>query len=188
MTALTLPAGTVLHRLSAARYPVLRFSNERGGRFNPKLDRLGACYFATEPLGAFVEVMRHQLVTQADIDRRVLTSGRLLHDREVFDATTRGARFGSPAEVTAALSAGPHDAAREVATGLTEQFDGIRYRVRHDPRQELIGVALFGPVTETDIRTVLDDPRSGHIPAELVEMAVDEFGYLSMPEPPLLPE
>ncbi len=187
MTALTLPARTVVHRISSARYPVLRFSNERGGRFNPTVDHLGACYFATEPLGAFVEVMRHQLVTQADLDQRVLTTGRLRKSRNVFDATARSARFGPLADVTAALSAGPHDDARAVATDLAERFDGIRYRVRHDPRQELISLALFGPTDETDIRTVLDDPRSTPIPADLVETAVIEFGYLSVFKPPRLP-
>jgi hypothetical protein len=55
------------------------------------------------------------------------------------------ARFGLDASVSAS-SAGDYSASQTLATeAFDEGFAGVRYRVRHDLSQGMIGVALFGP-------------------------------------------
>jgi hypothetical protein len=54
-------------------------------------------------------------------------------------------------------------------------YDGIRYKARHDPRGQLVSVALFGP----------DKPRSAAktttIPADLIHEASHTFAIAVLP-------
>jgi RES domain-containing protein len=158
------------------------YSSDGAGRFDPIGTGLGACYLAAWPLGAWVEVFRRetQLSERAVRDRALFTV-TLGIDVRLADLTSRRAlQFG----VTASLGANEdHMGSHEFAAGAVEAgFAGVRYFLRHDPAQQLYGVALFGPPGDSTgpaQATGADAP----IPQTLVEEAQARFGYRIVPTP-----
>ncbi|MCY4101752.1 MAG: RES family NAD+ phosphorylase [bacterium] len=141
---------------------LLRFDPPQGHR-----DRFGVCYLGLEPLASYVEVFgRIRVVPKAELDGRRLSELTVRHVVEVADLTDRAVlgAFG----ITAAHSVGTdYGPAQELASRLFEVgFDGIVYRVRHDPAMELEAVALFGEPGETPNRFY--PPKSSPIAQELV--------------------
>ncbi len=181
-----LDAGTTIHRVHRAANGPIFFDAGSGGRFNPRgVVGWGTCYFATDPLGAFVESFRRRYVTWAEIVERRLTAGVLTGSIELFDATARLNRFDPDVPVTAALSSGPHGDAQAAASELVGRVDGIYYRLKHDPAGDLAGVALFGEVG-APAQLGLLDLKTDAIPLDLVERARREFGYAVFRSEPTL--
>lgn len=58
-------------------------------------------------------------------------------------------------------------------------FDGIRYRLDHDPAQRQLGVALFGPAGEGDLPVRAREP----IDEAISEEARRRFGLVVAPTP-----
>ena len=70
-------------------------------------------------------------------------------------------------------------AAQAAAAGV----DGLRYLVRHDPAQQLYGIALFSdpPAATHDRRWPCE--RDTAIPDDLIAEAAGVFGYRVLPTP-----
>lgn len=157
---------------------LLRFDPPQGHR-----DRFGVCYLGLEPLASYVEVFgRIRAVPKAELDRRhlsELTVRRVVEVADLTDRTVLGA-FG----ITAAHSVGTdYEPAQELTSRLFEVgFDGVVYRVRHDPAMKLEAVALFGEPGDTPNR--FNPPKSIPIPQELIA-AGQQFRIEVLPAAPL---
>jgi RES domain len=171
-----------LYRIHRRERGAWWFSFDGSGRFDPVGSGLGACYLAEQPLAAWVEVFRREMVlSELAVLGRALSRLRLGRDMRLADLTSRRAlQFG----VTASLGAGEDYgesqafAVRAVQSG----FAGVRYLLRHDPAQKLCGIALFGAAGESSWReasVVSTEP----IPGRLVEEAQARFRYRVLPTP-----
>jgi hypothetical protein len=58
-------------------------------------------------------------------------------------------------------------------------FEGIRYRVGHDPSQRAIGVALFGPAGRRDWPVAATEPIAG----SLLALVRRRYGLIVLPTP-----
>jgi hypothetical protein len=160
------------------------FSADGTGRFDPVGTGSGACYFASEPLGAWVEVFRKQLLlAEGEILERSLCSVSLGHNLRLADVTSRRAlEFG----VTASLGANEKYAQSHDFAGRVKDagFDGIRYFLRHDPAQKLFGYALFSaPGLSGSLMVAHGSATDEEIPAAVIEQAQRVFGYRVLPTP-----
>jgi len=159
------------------------FSSDGSGRFDPVGTSMGACYLAEKPLGAWVEVFRRgMLIAEVEVQVRRLGAITLGRDLRLANlASRRALQFG----VTASLGADQDYAASQAfaRAALEYGFDGLRYLVRHDPAQQLYGIALF-----SDAGAAVDDgnwppARSTEIPEIIIESACRRFGYRILPTP-----
>jgi RES domain len=155
------------------------FDSSPHGRFNlTDVDDHGTCYFAEEPLGAFVETFRDfALIDEEMVAERLLYCFALRNPLHLADCTSREVlKYGITAEIG---SSEDYDRTQAWAMRLFDAgFGGVRYWVRHDPAQELAGVAVFGSnrltgASESDIP----------IPDDLREAAQREFGFAIWPAP-----
>jgi hypothetical protein len=177
--------GTTLFRIHRAIHGPWFFDGSQSGRFNPTRFRSrGACYWAEDALGAWIEVFRTQMtLTTADVANRRISRMKLTAPLEVVDLTGREAlRAGA----TAAIGAGAdYTDAHRLANALQRSGRGIRWRVRHDLEQQLLGIVIFGP------RGAIDSPSMSHlgetttreITPQLVGRAERVFGYRVLPNP-----
>jgi hypothetical protein len=160
----------------------LWFSHDGTGRFDPVGSGRGACYLAEKPLGAWVEVFRQRvLIDDVEVLERALAHVRLGRDIRLADLTSRRAlHFG----VTASLGANEDYGGSQAFAlrALEAGFGGIRYFARHDPSQQLYGIALFGEA-EAGAAPAGAHTVSGPIPEELVAEARSRFGYRIVPRP-----
>jgi RES domain len=175
----TLTAGTQLYRIHRSGNGPWYFDGSGDGRFDPAgTPGRGSCYWAEDPLGAWVEVFRTRMVlTPDDLVERRLTELTLEADVRLPDLTNRQAlRAG----VTTAVTAGAdYTDSQALADSLQGVDEGIRWRLRHDLEQLLIGVALFGnegPATRRS-RKHLPRSRTRPIPVSLVKAAIAAFRY-----------
>jgi RES domain-containing protein len=177
----TLRGDRELFRIHNARRAPWWLSSDGTGRFDPvHTAALGACYLAEQPLGAWVEVFRKQmLLAESVVTARHLLKVTLGREVKLADLTSRRAlQFN----VTASLGANEdyaqsHEFASEAAAA---GFGGVRYLVRHDPAQKLYGIALFAPAGASAEWPGGDD---GPIPAKLVDEAKRLFRYRVLPTP-----
>lgn len=181
-----LQAGTQLYRIHRRSYGPWYFDGSGDGRFDPAgTPGRGCCYWAEDPLGAWVEVFRTRMVlTPDDLSERRLTGLTLVADMRLPDLTNRRAlRAG----VTAAVTAGADYTESHALADAIQGVDvGIRWRLRHDLKQLLVGVALFddeGPATRRS-RKHLPPTRTKPIPVSLVKAATAAFGYELLAPPP----
>lgn len=181
----SLTTGTRLYRIHRLARDAWFFDGSSAGRFNPAdTPGRGACYWAEDALGAWVEVFRTRMtLTEDDLKERCLSSVTLRLPLVIADITDRRALA---AGVTAALAGSTnYRPAQVVADSLDRAgFDGIRWRVRHDLAQALLGVAWFGPVGpqhELDL-VGLPTPEQAPISQGLVAQACAEFGYRVLPD------
>lgn len=124
------------------------------------------------------------LLPEREIHARSLSTATLEHDLVVRDLTVRRAL---DAGVTAAITAGADYAdAHLLADAMQGEDIAVRWRVRHDLEQKLIGIAWFG-----DSGSATDDALAGlphtetkQVPDDLVERARRAFGYRVLPDPP----
>jgi hypothetical protein len=176
-----LEAGTRLHRIHRAATGAWYFSGDGHGRFDPvaAVGR-GACYFSEGPLGAWIESFRTTMtLLEDDVRQRVVTTVELKRSVAVIDLTDRR---GLAAGATMALAADPdYGDSHDLASRAQGEAAGIRWRLRHDLRQELIGVALFGPQGPQagDFGSASTEP----IGRVLIRAAEDAFGYRVSPLP-----
>jgi hypothetical protein len=162
---------TSLFRIHQEIFHPAWFNSDGSWRFDPLpayRTRFGTCYLGLEPLSSYVEVFgRIRAVPETEIERRVLSMLAPVADLSIADLTNRTVLgdFG----VTATHSTGgDYGPAQTLAVNLFDAgFDGILYRVRHDPAMELEAVALFGEPGETPTR--LSPPKTGPIPPYLID-------------------
>jgi RES domain len=158
------------------------FNDDGGWRFDPPLTHrgiYGVCYLGLEPLASYVEVFgRTGAIPHSSITERQLSTVAVSRDLNLADLTDRHAlgyginatySVGSDYGHSQQLSAVLHDAG----------FDGIYYRVRHDPGMELSGVAMFGPPGENS--SSFDAPTTANIPPDLVAEGRTQFGLEVFP-------
>lgn len=155
------------------------FSSDGNGRFDLSGEEEGTCYLAETPVGAFIEVFRHQPVIAAEeVDARLLATLSTRKRSKIADCTmAKARRFG----ITAAIHTQPdYELTRRWAQAFAKAgFHGIRYRVSHDPSQRELGVALFGPAGDQDWPVRADDP----IGTDVIEEAQARFGLVVAPAP-----
>jgi hypothetical protein len=178
--------GRELARIHRSDRGVWWFSSDGTGRFDPVgVPDLGSCYLAAEDLGAFVEVFRTRMELDiADIERLHLSHVTLGRDLRLADLCARRAlKYG----VTAQLGAdGDYEASQAFASTVAAVgFDGIRWWLRHDPAQKLVGIALFGPCGLPSDAGTARWPQ-GHarpLSDQLLVSARRRFGYRLLPRP-----
>lgn len=182
----TLRAGTLLYRIHRADSRPWLFDDSGNGRFDPTgTPGRGACYWAEDPLGAWVEVFRtRMLLAEGELGARALSVATLHDDLVVRDLTVRRALH---AGVTAALtSGGDYTDAHALADALQGQQPAVRWRLRYDLRQKLIGIAWFGdvgPATRAALGK-LPGTETRDVPDDLADRACRIFGYAVLPDPP----
>jgi hypothetical protein len=140
----------------------------------------GTCYLAEEPIGAFVEKFERLLRPGGAIPEPLVDAQRLsrLHPPKVkvVDLTDPAilGLIGLTAEIHSTTD---YNLTQDWALALQEAgYAGIRYRTRHDPRGQLISIALFGP----------SKPPKGKvtttaIPADLIHEASSTFAITVLP-------
>jgi hypothetical protein len=136
------------------------FDNGTTGRFN-LTGNFGTCYLAQAPEGAFLETLGRQgrLIDPAEVARRVLST---LHVPEAMVLANTGHARARAFGITAGISSIEEPDRRTTRSWAqafqAAGFDGIRYRVSHDPSQRAIGVALFGTSGEADWSAATPEP------------------------------
>jgi RES domain len=184
--ARTWKAGRPLWRIHRAVNDAWWFNADGTGRFDPvHVAGLGACYLAQDRLGAFVEAFRTRLeLDQDDIDERRIARVELSGDLRLADAVSRRALgFGVTAEIGAG-GENEYDRSQELASGLAAAgYKGIRWWVRHDPAQRLVGIALFGSAGVVSSGSGLSPAESRGIDRSLLDEARRKFGYRVVPRP-----
>jgi hypothetical protein len=138
--------GTRLYRVTATGFGPWWFSSDGAGRFDLAPPR-GTCYLADDELGALLEVLGPVRVVSAPWAKRFsLWHLELPEQASVADATVRTARgFGVTAELATVTPYGLPQ--RWAAAFAAAGYDGVRYRVRHDPGGSR-ALALFGTAGE----------------------------------------
>ena len=167
-----------LYRLHRADRSPWWFSSDGSGRFDLEPPS-GTCYLASTPVGAFIEVFRVEtVIPEPELEVRALSRLVVPRRSRLADCTaSRARRFG----ITGAIHTQPDYAlprawaAAFAATG----FDGIRYRLSHDPAQREVGVALFDAAGEQDYPVRKTEP----VPAGVVDEARRRFGLVVAPTP-----
>ena len=179
----TLKAGSTLYRIHQARHGAWYFDASPHGRFNPTgTAGRGTCYWAEDPLGAWVESFRTLMtLTTDDVDARALTTITLRRDIEVADLAVKRALA---AGVTVAVTGGPDYApAQALADALQGEKDGVRYRVSHDLSGKLTAIGWFGDAGAPGRSAALPKPTTMPIPDALADSARRGFGYVIVPAP-----
>jgi hypothetical protein len=167
-----------LWRIHAADVAPWFFDTGFDGRFN--LAESGTCYLAEEPIGAFVEKFGRLLRPGGVIPEPLVDSQRLSRLRppkaEVVDLTdpTVLGLVGLTAEIHSTTD---YDLTQGWALALQEAgYAGIRYKARHDPRGQLISIALFG--SDKPPRSAA---KTTAIPVDLIHEASSTFAITVLP-------
>ena len=135
-----------LWRIHAADVAPWFFDVGPDGRFN--LAESGTCYLAEEPIGAFVEKFGRLLRPGGVIPEPLVDAQQLSRLRppkakvvDLTDPTVLGL-IGLTAEIH---STSDYNLTQGWALAFQEAgYAGIRYKARHDPRGQLVSIALFG--------------------------------------------
>jgi len=167
-----------LWRIHAADVAPWFFDLGPDGRFN--LAESGTCYLAEEPIGAFVEKFGRLLRPGGAIPEPLVDAQRLSRLRppkasvvDLTDPTVLGL-IGLTAEIH---STSDYNRTQGWALAFQEAgYDGIRYRARHDPRGELVSIALFG--SDKPPRSAA---KTRAIPVDLIHEASTTFAITALP-------
>jgi hypothetical protein len=148
------------------------------GRFN--LPDVGTCYLAEEPIGAFVEKFGRLLRPGGVIPEPLVDTQRLSKLRppkvSVVDLTNPKVLglVGLTSEIHATTD---YDLTQRWASALRDSgYAGIRYKARHDPRGQLVSVALFG--SDTPRRSAA---KTTALPVDLIHEASTTFAIAILP-------
>lgn len=167
-----------LWRIHAADAAPWFFDVGPDGRFN--LAESGTCYLAEEPIGAFVEKFGRLLRPGGAIPEPLVDAQRLSRLRppkaEVVDLTEPAVLglVGLTAEIHSTTD---YDLTQGWALALQEAgYAGIRYKARHDPRGQLISIALFGKSTPPRGKVA-----TTAIPVDLIHEASATFAIAVLP-------
>jgi len=124
------------------------FFSSAGGRASGRFDLpapRGTCYFASTPVGAWLEVFRGtRLVDATDVRRRHLaTATRSGADLRLADLSSgRAAAAGVSLDLTASDD---YSMPQALAASIAERgHSGLRALLRHDPSGSARNIALFG--------------------------------------------
>ena len=167
-----------LWRIHAAEVAPWFFDVGPDSRFN--LAEPGTCYLAEEPIGAFVEKFGRLLRPGGVIPEPLVDAQRLSRLRppkakvvDLTDPTVLGL-VGLTSEIH---STSDYNLTQGWALALQEAgYDGIRYEARHDPRGELVSIALFGPD-----RPPRSAAKTTAIPVDLIHEASATFAITVLP-------
>lgn len=175
-----LPAGARLLRIHRQRHGPLWFRHDGEGRFDLPPPR-GTLYAAADPLGAYVEVFRHiRFVPEEEVAARRLSTLATRRDMSLADGTARRTlAFG----LTGALHTTPAyiETQAWAAALAAAGFDGLRYLVRHDPAQRLVGFALFGAAGAAAAGGDWEVASTRPISDALIRQVQDRFGLSILP-------
>ncbi|MGH9070590.1 MAG: RES family NAD+ phosphorylase [Acidimicrobiales bacterium] len=156
------------------------YNPDGSGRFALTLPR-GTCYPGETALASFVEVFREaRVVTEGLVCTKVLSVLRVREEIALADvAHPRSRWFGVTGEIHTTTA---YETTQAWATAFDgADLDGVRYRVRHDPAQDLVGIALFGIAGEHKGEFL--PVESSPIPPGLVAAAEQRFGIVVLPTP-----
>lgn len=155
-----------IHRLSREPW---WFSHDMSGRFD-LTNPAGTCYVAESRLGAFIEAFKEiNDLLDADIAERRISIVHVPRSMILADCTSKKIRgFGITGSIH---SREEYELPQKWAAAFAGAgFEGVRYKVSHDPSMSMIGIAVFGsagsadwPIISTtpiDIGTILDARRS----------------------------
>jgi RES domain-containing protein len=167
-----------LWRIHAADVAPWFFDAGPAGRFN--LAAAGTCYLAEEPIGAFVEKFGRLLRPGGVIPEPLVDSHRLSRLRppkvsvvDLTDPKVLGLA-GLTAEIHATTDYG---LTQSWASALQDAgYAGIRYKARHDPRGQLVSIALFGSG-----KPPRSAARTTAIPVDLTHEAAATFAITVLP-------
>jgi hypothetical protein len=163
--------GTSLFRVTSSGHGPWWFSSDGAGRFDLFPPR-GTCYLADDEMGALLEVLGPVSVVSPGWAKRFSVWLLALPDQcSAADTTVRAARgFGVTAELATMT---PYDLPQRWAAAFAAAgYQGVRYRVRHDPGGSR-ALALFGAAGE---RTRWPRGRRHDVDDALLERLVDETG------------
>ena len=158
------------------------FSGSGGGRFDLLDGVHGTCYVAAARIGAVVETLgRFAAISQEDANTRsvaVLTCGR---DLRIADLTSRRALgFRVTAEIHSTTD---YVLPQTWAAALHARgFEGLRYRLSHDPSARLTGYALFDQTDDAASRWPPPVSSAGLALGDVARLARD-FGVRVIPRP-----
>lgn len=167
-----------LWRIHAADVSPWFFDAGPHGRFN--LADAGTCYLAEEPVGAFVEKFGRLLRPGGVIPEPLVDSQRLSRLRppkanvvDLTDPRVLGL-VGLTAEIHATTDYG---LTQSWVRALRDAgYAGIRYKARHDPRGQLVSIALLG--TDKSPRSAA---KTSAIPIDLIHEASTTFAITVLP-------
>jgi hypothetical protein len=148
------------------------------GRFN--LADAGTCYLAEKPIGAFVEKFGRLLRPGGVIPEPLVDTQRLSRLRppklsvvDLTDPKVLGL-IGLTAEIHATTDYG---LTQSWASALRDAgYAGIRYKARHDPRGQLVSIALFGSG-----KPPRSSAKTTTLPANLIHEASVTFAITVLP-------
>ncbi|HEX6666888.1 MAG TPA: RES family NAD+ phosphorylase [Solirubrobacterales bacterium] len=167
-----------LWRIHAADATPWFFDVGPDGRFN--LAESGTYYLAEEPIGAFVEKFGRLLRPGGVIPEPLVDAQRLSRLRppkaklvDLTDPTVLGL-IGLTAEVHSTTD---YDLTQGWALAFQDAgYAGIRYKARHDPRGQLVSIALFGSDKPPRSAT-----KTTPIPVDLIHEASTTFAITVLP-------
>lgn len=167
-----------LWRIHAADVAPWFFDVGPDGRFN--LAESGTCYLAEEPIGAFVEKFGRLLRPGGVIPEPLVDAQRLSKLRppkakvvDLTDPTVLGLT-GLTAEIH---STSDYNLTQGWALALQEAgYGGVLYKARHDPRGQLVSIALFG--SDKPPRSAA---KTTTIPVDLIHQASTTFAITVLP-------
>ncbi len=167
-----------LWRIHAADAAPWFFDVGPDGRFN--LAESGTCYLAEEPVGAFVEKFGRLLRPGGVVPEPLVDAQRLSRLRppkaEIVDLTdpTVLGLAGLTAEIHSTTD---YNLTQGWALAFQEAgYAGIRYKARHDPRGQLISIALFGTSKPPKSKVTTTT-----IPVDLIHEASTTFAIAVLP-------
>jgi RES domain len=167
-----------LWRIHAADVAPWFFDAGPDGRFN--LADSGTCYLSEEPIGAFVEKFGRLLRPGGVIPEPLVDTQRLSRLRpprvnvvDLTDSRVLGL-IGLTAEIHSTTD---YNLTQGWALALQEAgYDGIRYKARHDPRGQLVSIALFG--SDKPPRSAA---KTTTVPVDLIHEASTTFAITVLP-------
>jgi hypothetical protein len=167
-----------LWRIHAADVVPWFFDVGPDGRFN--LAESGTCYLAEKPLGAFVEKFGRLLRPGGVIPEPLVDTQRLSRLRpskvsvvDLTDPKVLGL-VGLTAEIHSTTD---YNLTQGWALALQEAgYDGIRYKARHDPRGQLVCIALFG-----SDKPPRNAAKTTAVPVDLIHEASTTFAITVLP-------
>jgi hypothetical protein len=154
--ARTLKPETPLFRIHCASFGAWWFGSSGQSRFDLP-EPQGTCYLALSPAGAFVETFgRYPVIPLELVDERRLAKTAVSGPARLADTTVKRALgFRCPLTIGASEQ---YERTQEWALAFAaHRFDGILYRLSHDPSARQRGVALFGPAGEQAAPPEVDD-------------------------------
>jgi RES domain len=177
-----LPSATIgtkaLWRIHAADVSPWFFDAGPEGRFN--LVDAGTCYLAEEPIGAFVEKFGRLLRPGGVLPEPLVDTQRLSRLRppkvSIVDLTNPKVLglIGLTAEIHTTTDYGLTQAWADALRDAG--YAGIRYKARHDPRGQLVSIALFG--SDKPARSAA---KTTTIPIDLIHEAAATFAITVLP-------